>query len=57
MGGKCKDGVVLVSDSKVTYYDDHPPSYQYKLDGSLQANHHQSSNSNLFLISIFDNAF
>jgi 20S proteasome alpha/beta subunit len=30
IGGKCVDGVVLVSDSKVTY-DDHPPSYEAKL--------------------------
>jgi hypothetical protein len=30
IGGKCVDGVVLVSDSKVTY-EDHPPSYEPKL--------------------------
>jgi hypothetical protein len=30
IGGKCIDGVVLVSDSKVTY-EDHPPSYEPKL--------------------------
>lgn len=30
MGGKCVDGVVLVSNSKVTY-EDHPPSYEPKL--------------------------
>jgi 20S proteasome alpha/beta subunit len=30
IGGKCNDGVVLASDSKVTY-DDHPPSVQEKL--------------------------
>jgi hypothetical protein len=29
-GGKCVDGVVLVSNSKVTY-EDHPPSYEPKL--------------------------
>jgi hypothetical protein len=36
MGGKCVDGVVLVSNSKVTYetyetYEDHPSSYEPKL--------------------------
>jgi len=30
IGGKCSDGVVLVSDSKVTY-DDHPPANENKL--------------------------
>jgi 20S proteasome alpha/beta subunit len=30
MAGKCSDGAVLVSDSKITYID-HPPSYQDKL--------------------------
>jgi 20S proteasome alpha/beta subunit len=30
IGGKCVDGVVLVSNSKVTY-EDHPPSYEPKL--------------------------
>lgn len=30
IGGRCNDGVVLVSDSKVTY-DDHPPTYTAKL--------------------------
>jgi len=30
IGGQCVDGVVLVSDSKVTY-EDHPPSYEPKL--------------------------
>ncbi len=30
MGGKCVDGVVLVSNSKVTY-EDHPSSYEPKL--------------------------
>ena len=29
-GGKCVDGVVLVSNNKVTY-EDHPPSYEPKL--------------------------
>jgi hypothetical protein len=27
MGGKCKDGAVIVGDTKVTYRD-HPPSYK-----------------------------
>ena len=31
IGGKCSDGIVLVSDSKITY-EDHPPSYGNKLD-------------------------
>jgi len=31
IGGKCVDGVVLISDSKITY-DDHPPDYMAKLD-------------------------
>jgi hypothetical protein len=30
IGGKCSDGVVLISDSKITY-DDHPPDYITKL--------------------------
>ena len=30
IGGKCNDGVVMVSDSKITY-DDHPPSHGNKL--------------------------
>lgn len=35
IGGKCKDGIVLVADRKVTY-DDHPPSYIHpKLDSSF----------------------
>ena len=30
IGGKCEDGVVLISDSKITY-DEHPPDFSQKL--------------------------
>src|SRR5215211_1075772 len=34
IGGKCSDGVVLISDSKITY-DNHPPDYTAKLHGEF----------------------